>query len=247
MWFGRWLWWIYLHLVANSVLAMKTMLARLRRDLRAAGSADRARQMKAYMKSAMPFHGVPVPAVRLIAKEVFATCAFSQEDWEKFMLYFWHNAEFREERYAVLYFCGDKRWTSYQRPRVIQIYEEMIVTGAWWDYVDNLAPRVGEVLKAYPDDLRSIITSWSTSSNLWLRRTSIICQLRFKNETDIPLLYSCLEASFESKEFFVQKAIGWALREFAKTNPKEVKSYVEANVDRLSALSRREALKHLGG
>ena len=249
MLWGRWLWWVCcLVLAACPCLGMRRLLSRLRREFQAAGTPAKARQMKAYMKSAKPFHGVPAPAARAISKEVFADCGdLSQEDWEELVLFVWRNAEFREERYAAIYFCADKRWSAYQLPRTIRVYEEMIVTGAWWDYVDNIAGRVGEILLAYQEHMTPVITSWSLSPNMWLRRTSIISQLRFKSETDVPLLYACIEASLESKEFFLQKAIGWALREYAKTNPKEVRGYVEAKQDRLSPLSRREALKHLGG
>jgi 3-methyladenine DNA glycosylase AlkD len=87
--------------------------------------------------------------------------------------------------------------------------------------------------------------AWSRCSDLWKRRTSILCQLLFKEQTDLELLYACIEPSLASREFFLQKAIGWALRQQARTNPSEVKRYVRLNQARLSALSRREALKHL--
>ena len=97
----------------------------------------------------------------------------------------------------------------------------------------------------YPEEMKPLMRAWSEGPSLWRRRTSIICQLRFKMNTDLELLYSCIEASMDSPEFFLQKAIGWSLREYAWSNPDEVKRFVEANRDRLSPLSRREALKHL--
>jgi 3-methyladenine DNA glycosylase AlkD len=87
--------------------------------------------------------------------------------------------------------------------------------------------------------------SWSKSTNLWKRRTSIICQLGFKEETDLELLYACIEPSLGTREFFLQKAIGWALRQYAWTDGAEIKRYVRSNRSRLSALSCREALKNL--
>ena len=232
-------------LLPPAVLGMRALLSSLRRELKSLGSTSKARQMKAYMKSEMAFHGVPAPAVRAITKTVFADCSLSQDEWEETVLYLWRRARFREERYAVQYFCGEKRWTAYQQPRAMRVYEEMIDSGAWWDHVDNLAVRVGEILRAYPVEMKPLMRAWSEGPSLWRRRTSIICQLRFKMNTDLELLYSCIEASMDSSEFFLQKAIGWSLREYAWSNPDEVKRFVEANRDRLSPLSRREALKHL--
>jgi 3-methyladenine DNA glycosylase AlkD len=127
------------------------------------------------------------------------------------------------------------------------MYEEMIVTGAWWDYVDALAAhRVGALLRRFPDPMRETMLEWSRSDDLWKRRTSIICQNRFKAETDLDLLYACIEPSLESREFFLRKAIGWALRQYAWTDPAEVARYVAAHADRLSGLSQREALKNVG-
>jgi 3-methyladenine DNA glycosylase AlkD len=93
--------------------------------------------------------------------------------------------------------------------------------------------------------MRSKMLQWSRSRNLWKRRSAILCQLSFKNETDLDLLYAAIEPSLGSKEFFLQKAIGWALRQYAWTDPREVRRYVRANADRLSALSKREALKNI--
>jgi 3-methyladenine DNA glycosylase AlkD len=125
------------------------------------------------------------------------------------------------------------------------MYEEMIVTGAWWDYVDSIASnRLGPLLKAYPTRMRKEMLKWSRGKDMWKRRSAILCQLRFKNDTDLDLLYACIEPSLPSKEFFLQKAIGWALRQYAWTDPQEVARYVPEHEKELSALSRREALKN---
>jgi 3-methyladenine DNA glycosylase AlkD len=128
----------------------------------------------------------------------------------------------------------------------MKMYEELIVTGAWWDYVDDIAShRVGPILKGYPAPMRRKMLAWSKSSNLWKRRTAILCQLGFKEETDLKLLYACIEPSLASQEFFLRKAIGWALRQYAWTDGAEIKKYVRLNRNRLSALSAREALKNI--
>jgi 3-methyladenine DNA glycosylase AlkD len=128
----------------------------------------------------------------------------------------------------------------------MKVYEELIVTGAWWDYVDDIAShRVGPILRDHPAALKRKMLAWSQSKDLWKRRTSILCQLGFKAETDLGLLYECIAPSLGSREFFLQKAIGWALRQYAWTDGAEVRRYVRLNRDRLSALSSREALKNI--
>ena len=204
--------------------------------------------MQAYMKSAMPYHGVPAPLLRKISKECFADFEFtSAMQWQSQVLGLWRGARFREERYAALFLAGDKRARFFQTPAAMKMYEEMIVTGAWWDYVDEIAShRVGPILKDHPATMRRKMLSWSKSDNLWKRRTSILCQLGFKAETDLELLYACIEPSLSSKEFFLRKAIGWALRQYAWTNAAEVQKYCARERNRLSPLSRREALKNIG-
>jgi 3-methyladenine DNA glycosylase AlkD len=224
------------------------LLPRLRKALQQAGDPQRAPVMQAYMKSAIPYHGVPTPLLRQVCKVTFADVEFATAShWQAQVLDLWRDASFREERYAALYLAGDKRWRSFQTLSAMKVYEELIVTGAWWDYVDNIAShRVGPILKDYPAPMRRKMLSWSNSNNLWKRRTTILCQLGFKGETDLELLYACIEPSIDSREFFLQKAIGWALRQYAWTDDSEIKRYVRINRTRLSALSCREALKNCG-
>ena len=204
--------------------------------------------MQAYMKSAMPYHGVATPLLRKICKAVFANLTFrTHSQWQALLLNLWRKARFREERYAALYLAGDRRAQPFQTLAAMPLYEEMIVTGAWWDFVDDIAShRVGPILKDYPAPMHRKMLAWSQSPDLWKRRTAIICQLGFKSETDLELLYACIEPSLGSKEFFLQKAIGWALRQYAWTDGAEIKRYVRLNRTRLSNLSRREALKNIG-
>jgi 3-methyladenine DNA glycosylase AlkD len=223
------------------------LLAKLRNSLRQAGDPTKALAMQAYMKSLMPYHGVPAPMMRQICRATFADVCFTTAPaLQTQILGLWHAARFREERYAALYLAGDKRWRSLQTPSMMKLYEELIVTGAWWDYVDDIAShRIGPILKDYPAPMRHKMLSWSRSKNLWKRRAAIICQLGFKEKTDLALLYACIEPSLDSKEFFLQKAIGWALRQYAWIDGAEIRNYVRRNHSRLSALSRREALRNL--
>jgi 3-methyladenine DNA glycosylase AlkD len=223
------------------------LLPKLRKALQQASDPVRAPAMQAYMKSAMPYHGVPTPLLRQVCKSTFADLRFATAShWQAQVLHLWRGARFREERYAALYLAGDKRGRPFQTLSAMKMYDELIVTGAWWDYVDDIAShRVGPILRDYPEPMRRKMLSWSKSSNLWKRRTAIICQLGFKAETDLELLYACIEPSLGSREFFLQKAIGWALRQHAWTDGAEIKKYVRLNRTRLSALSCREALKNI--
>ncbi|MET0660392.1 MAG: DNA alkylation repair protein [Steroidobacteraceae bacterium] len=222
------------------------LLSELREALQQAADPARAPAMQAYMKSAIPYHGVPTPLLRRVCKATFADLQFAtSSEWQTLVLALWRDALFREERYAALLLTGDKRARPFQTPAAMKMYEELIVTGAWWDYVDDIAShRVGPILQAHPGPMRRKMLSWSKSNNLWKRRTSIICQLGFETETDLALLYACIEPSIGSREFFLQKAIGWALRQYAWTDSAEIKKYVRLNRARLSALSCREALKN---
>jgi len=123
--------------------------------------------------------------------------------------------------------------------------EEMIVSGAWWDYVDTLASHnVAWLLEAEPTTMKKAMRTWSVDADMWKRRTSILCQLHVQ-EVDFDFLYACIEPSITSKEFFLRKAIGWALRQLAWEDPDEVVRYVKKNETRLSGLSIREALKNV--
>ncbi|HEY6456746.1 MAG TPA: DNA alkylation repair protein [Steroidobacteraceae bacterium] len=223
------------------------LLPRLRKALRQAADPVKALIMQAYMKSEMPYHGVPTPLLRQICKLAFADVEFpTAMAWQGQVLGMWRAAQFREERYAALYLTRDQRALRYQTPSAMKIYEELIVTGAWWDYVDEIAAnRIGPILRQYPAPIRRRMLSWSRSADMWKRRTAILCQLGSKAHTDTALLYGCIEPSLGSREFFLRKAIGWALRQYAWTDAAEVKRYVRRNRARLSALSVREALKNI--
>jgi 3-methyladenine DNA glycosylase AlkD len=209
---------------------------------------ENAPAMAAYMKSAMPFHGVSAPALRRVCKRVFADLPLpSATAWRRAALSLWHGASFREERYAAVELTGLPRARPFQDLDALPMYEEMIVTGAWWDYVDVLAKhRLGPLLTAHPAEVRRAMLAWSRDGDLWKRRSSILCQLDFKDRTDLDLLYATIEPSLSSKELFLRKAIGWALRQYAWTDPGEVRRYVAEKGSRLSPLTRREALKNCG-
>lgn len=226
----------------------KQVLRRLQSELKSVENPRRASAMQQYMKSTIPYYGVPAPLLRQVFRKVFAELEFPGEDsWKAAVLHIWRSARFREEKYAAIALCESRKADAFQTPRVLPVYEEIIVTGAWWDVVDSVASHcVGKLLRRYPARIGRSMISWSRSPDMWKRRTSIICQLGFKKETDLQLLYACIEPSLDSKEFFLRKAIGWALRQHAWTDPQEVRRYIREHGSRLSALSKREALRNIG-
>jgi len=229
-----------------------SLLVKLRQELGRAADPAKAEGMRRYMKSAMPYHGVPLPVLRSVCRRVFRLHPVRvAQGWRRDVLSLWRNARFREERYAAIELTGDPRASSFQTLETLPLYEEMIVGGAWWDYVDALATkRLGVLLRRYPTGMGRKMRAWSRCGDLWKRRSAILCQIGLKRDTDLPLLYDCIRPSLGSPEFFLRKAIGWALRQYAWMDPMEIKRYVRLHHDLMSPLSRREALKnveHSGG
>jgi 3-methyladenine DNA glycosylase AlkD len=222
------------------------LAARIRADLAAVADPTRAAGMQAYMKSTMPYYGVRMPDVRAICKRAFAEHPLAScDEWQAAVLELWRNAKFREERYVAMELAAQTRYAEYRTPAVLPMLEEMIVTGAWWDHVDEGAHLVGQMLRAHPKEMQPVMRAWSTDENLWKRRVSIICQISFKKDTDLELLYANIEPNLADRDFFIRKAIGWALRAYAWTDPAEVVRYVREHESQLSGLSRREALKNI--
>jgi 3-methyladenine DNA glycosylase AlkD len=224
--------------------------------------------MQAYMKSSMRFLGVPAPAQRAACREAIAAHPLSSfETWTDAVLALWREADYREERHAAITIADQRGYARYRTARAIPMLEEMIVTGAWWDYVDALATHhLGDVLASEVRagrgaSIRQRLLQWAQCDDLWKRRAAMLCQISFKRNTDVGFLFACLEPNLLDvgssgtrsarrsmkdvrHDFFIRKAIGWALRQYARVQPDEVRRYVETNRDRLSPLSIREALKN---
>jgi 3-methyladenine DNA glycosylase AlkD len=228
--------------------ATTDLAASVRAALTSVADPARAPGMQAYMKSAMPYLGVSAVPLRQACKALFKDLAWpDSRAWQADVLALWRGAEFREERYAAIELTGVRAARGWQDLSALPMYEEMIVTGAWWDFVDAIAgQRLWSILEHEGEAMKREMRAWSTDADMWKRRSAILCQLRAKQATDLDLLYDCIAPSLDSKEFFLRKAIGWALRQYAWTDPDEVRRYVAAHADRLSGLSRREALKNIG-
>jgi 3-methyladenine DNA glycosylase AlkD len=222
--------------------------AELRERLTEAADPARAPGMQAYMKSAMPYLGVSAVPLRQVCRTLFKDLSWGgAAAWQADVRAIWRGAQFREERYAAIELTGVKAARPFHDLSALPMYEEMIVAGAWWDYVDAIAgQRLWVILQREGEAMKRAMLGWSTDADMWKRRSAILCQLRAKQSTDLAFLYACIEPSLDSTEFFLRKAIGWALRQYAWTDPAEVRRYVAANSERLSGLSRREALKNIG-
>ncbi len=204
------------------------------RDPRYADGAQR------YMKSELPYLGVRMPDLRRAWRTFLPEHQLaSRRELDAVVRELWDRAEYREERYTALAFVE-----RYPQHVTLNLLERLVVEGAWWDLVDPLARRVGELLRRDPR-VAGAMRRWSRDPDLWKRRVSIICQLGFRGDTDLVLLYDCIDPNLGDREFFVRKAIGWALRDYAWHDPVEVDRYVREHADRLSGLSRREATKNL--
>nr|WP_238992836.1 DNA alkylation repair protein [Jiangella aurantiaca] len=230
------------------ITADTALVDAVRTALRSAADPAAAEPMRAYMKSEMPFLGVPKPARTAALKPVFTAHRIDDGDsWRATVLELWDSAEFREERYAAVTLAQLKPYAAFAtRPGALDLYDHLVVTGAWWDHVDEVAIRsVGPVLRAHHDAVAPVARHWARDADRWRRRAAVICQIGSKAETDTALLAEAIEANADDEDFFLRKGIGWALREYAKIDPDWVRRFVAAHEGELSPLSRREALRNI--
>ncbi len=200
------------------------------------------------MKSTMPYAGLSAADMRRTAKAVFkANPITDKQAWCANVLDLWRHARVREERYAAIELLGYAKYAKVWRDSsIVPLLRELIETGAWWDYVDNLSiNHVGPILAGEPEIMYPLLRKWSRDPHLWIRRTAILAQLKFKTATDTEFLAYAIEGSASDTDFFARKAIGWALREYSRTDPDWVTQFVQAREDTLSPLSKREALRLL--
>lgn len=197
--------------------------------------------MKKYMRDQFEFLGIKAPQLKELCRQIIRTQGLpALQDLDRIMRELWDLSP-REYQYAAISLMA--RMEKKLPPEAIDTLEFMIVHKSWWDTVDAIAHIVGMHFKRYPDIRESYLPKWRASQNLWLRRTTILFQLDYKHETDFDLLKAIIRENLGSSEFFINKAIGWSLRQYARVNPNAVKEFVEAT--QLHPLSRREAMKHL--
>lgn len=205
----------------------------------------RAASAQAYMKTSQPFLGVPMPVLRATTREFVRTLgAVSAAERLELATGIWDEATHREHWYAAQEICAAASCRG--RLEFLPLYERMILEGAWWDIVDGCARNYGKLLLAHPGVVGPLMRQWSDDGFMWKRRQSMICQLHLADATDTTLLDATLLANLDDPEFFIRKAVGWALRQYGRTDPAWVRAWVHAHRGQLSPLSLREALKHLG-
>ncbi len=213
-------------------------------ELRALADPAKAPAMAAYMKTAQAFYGVPTPRRAIIVRETRDRFVpDDQKSYERNVLALW-KLPYREEQYCAIAYA--RQHTQFITPSALWLYERLIREGAWWDFVDEIAVNlVGTALGNFGAMTRTVIERWCDDPDMWIRRTTLLAHLKHKKETDAAQLFDhCLRRSHET-EFFIRKAIGWALREYSKTDPRAVRAFLKKNRQRLSNLTFAEASKHL--
>ncbi|MGP5608804.1 DNA alkylation repair protein [Arthrobacter rhombi] len=212
--------------------------------LAAVADPTAAGAMQRYLKTEMDFFGVRAPTVQRIVREAVRETGVSR--WEDLLdeaRKLWDGAQCREQWYAA------QQLTAYRscrgRLEFLDLFEDMVVDGAWWDIVDNCHRRFAHLLAHHREQMDPLLRRWAVDPNHWKRRIAIITQLSSKEDTDVGLLEAAIYPNMAEQDFFLRKAIGWALREYAKTDPTWVRSFVASHRSELSGLSQREALKHL--
>ena len=208
--------------------------------LKEVATPEDAIHMKAYMKDQFEFLGVKTPVRRKLSKVFFKKNSSPAIDW-KFIHQAWENP-YREMQYVVLDYLKLKQkfLTSNDLPKI----KKLAQTKPWWDTIDFLCRSVGFICLHYPET-KKFVLEWSRDEDFWLRRLAIEHQLLQKEETDVQLLEQILINNLNQTEFFINKAIGWALRDYSKTNPDWVREFIEKYKDRLSKLSIKEGSKYL--
>ena len=231
-------------LYAHRVLDVSSAVAFVAGALAAHADADAAVAMAAYLKTDMPFYGVTTPQRKPIAAELSKRWVpETPRDYQRLVLALWKQPH-REEKYLALGVA--ERHRQFITLDAVALYHRLIVEGAWWDLVDGVAANlVGGAFLRHRTEMTPLIREWLDDEVMWLRRTAIISQLNHKAATDAELLFECCARRAHETEFFIRKAIGWALRQYARTDPEAVRRFVADQGDRLSGLSRREAMKHL--
>ncbi|MCZ8512686.1 DNA alkylation repair protein [Paenibacillus filicis] len=219
-------------------------VARLESWMREHANMEQAGPMEAYMRGQFPFLGIKSPERKELTRAFIKEHGVPQgEALEMVVRALWRLPE-REFQYVAMTLLEKRRKET--DPSRIELLEELILAKSWWDTVDWLASHgVGAHLASFPEQIPGCVECWMASWNLWLQRTAILFQLGYKRRTDTKLLFRLISECADSKEFFIRKAIGWALREYSKTDENAVRAFVAEQP--LSPLSVREALKVVNG
>jgi 3-methyladenine DNA glycosylase AlkD len=205
-------------------------------------NAEKAKAMSAYMKNHFPFFGIKSPERTELLKQFQ-----SKNPPPQYSELFEVISELFEQPQRELHYCAieilAKRKKDWRKEDMV-FFEKLLITQSWWDSVDTISSGImSPYFVKFPDQIRPITERWMAGNNIWLQRACLIFQLSYKGNTDFTLMSAYILRLKESNEFFIQKAIGWALRQYARQNPSGVRHFIENNT--LKPLSKREALKHI--
>jgi 3-methyladenine DNA glycosylase AlkD len=209
-------------------------------SFKAAANAEKAVQMSAYMRDQFAFLGLPTPARKKLSRDVLKAIDKTTVDWD-FVFKCWEQAE-REFQYLAVDCLSKSK--SALTPADMPNIRELAINKSWWDTIDGLDVLVGDIALRYPD-VNQTLLEWSVDENFWLRRIAIDHQLVRKGRTDTALLEQIIVNNLGQTEFFINKAIGWSLRDYSKTNPVWVRDFIERHKNEMAMLSIREASKYL--
>lgn len=225
----------------NLGIVMKDFVRQLDQIFEAHANPGNAVPMSHYMKDQFQFFGIKSKERRTL------TSAFLKqhgrpdlESTPTILRALWKHPK-REMQYVGLDLL--KKAERKAPEDFVELCEELITRKSWWDTVDALAVSAGQILARFPDSVKPTTQAWIDSKNMWLRRSALLFQLKYKDKTDWPLLKSYLNKVLHEPQFFIQKACGWALRQYSKTDPEAVRDFVEAH--QLSSVCRREAIKYI--
>jgi len=221
-----------------------SLISILKTEFEFARNTNHAIQMEGYMKNNFPFMGIRAPERKVIQQSFISEVhkTFSPKERLKLISEFW-KMEHREYQLVAMDLLNKFKKSDFELTD-IAFLEQLIVTKSWWDSVDTIASNaLGVYFKQFPNQQKIVTDNWSDSGNIWLMRSCLIFQLKYKWEVDFELLSSLIRKFQSNKEFFIQKAIGWSLRQYSKYNPGAVREFLADN--KLSNLATREASKFI--
>ena len=228
----------------KSSLKQTDIVEYVQSELKKVADKAKAPEMQAYMKTDMPFYGVQKPdRVPIIRGMKTNFRPATRSEYEKTIRRLW-DLPYREEKYLALNYACE--FVSLAEPKTLPLYEALVREGGWWDFVDVIAGHlVGAVYLHHRAEIEVHMDKWIEDEDFWIRRTAILSHMKHKKSTDAKRLFAYCLAQADEKEFFIRKAIGWALREYSYSEPSAVKKFLLANKKRLSPLSFKEGAKHL--
>ncbi|MBC8256271.1 MAG: DNA alkylation repair protein [Candidatus Marinimicrobia bacterium] len=218
------------------------LLQQIRIECKKIGDPKVAVEQQRYMKSTMPYWGVKSPQLQKICRDLFKDHIPKDiTEYCKTICNLFYHATHREEWYAGIQYA--RKFHRFIIEENVPLYIEIVNLTNWWDVVDSVAQNlIGKALLG-SDNLHTLLKTWIQDDNLWIRRTSLLAQLKYKDQTDFNLLKDLVKSTWYEKEFFIRKAIGWALRQYSYTNPQAVQKFIMENENNLSPLSVQEGMK----